>query len=62
MKTALAATPGVDVTTVNVDTSADGKVVTLTGSVKTAAAKTAAEKSATGVAGGATVKNQLTVR
>ena len=61
VKTALAAAAGVEASAINVDTSADGRVVTLKGTVKTAAAKAAAEKAAQAAAKTATVKNELVV-
>ena len=62
VKTALFATAGLDATRINVDTSTDGKVVTLKGTVKTAAEKAAAEKSARAAVPSATVKNELVVQ
>jgi osmotically-inducible protein OsmY len=62
VKAALAATAGLDASAINVDTSADGKVVTLKGTVASAAAKAAAEKTAHGAATAATIKNELVVK
>ena len=62
VKTALAATAGLDASGINVDTSADGRVVTLRGTVRTAAAKATAEKTAHGAAATATIKNELVVK
>lgn len=61
VKTALAATPGLDGSRIDVDTSVDARAVTLTGTVRSAAQKATAEAVARKAAGAVPVKSALTV-
>jgi osmotically-inducible protein OsmY len=62
VKTALLTRAGLDASGINVDTSPDGKLVILKGTVKTAADKAAAEKTAHAVFPAMSVRNELTVK
>ena len=61
VKAALMADPSIDASKIDVDTNADTKTVTLSGSVPTAAAKTTAESIAKSKAEGYSVVNNLQV-
>ena len=61
VKTALMADKSIDASHIDVDTNADTKTVTLKGTVRSAAQKSAAGKVAREHAEGYTIRNQLTV-